>query len=85
MVAPGDECTRMSVRTSSLSPELHAVAVSDACSRISLISTSVKAFARFKALSIALISSRWARTSLSSCLHSAAVTLSFRPYPTTTT
>src|ERR1017187_537683 len=68
----------MSVKTSALSPELQALAVSDACVRISLISTSVKAFARFKALSIALISNRWARTSLSSSLHSPVVTLSIR-------
>jgi len=59
-----------------------------------LISTSVRACALLKALSIALISSRWARTSLSSSLHSPVVTVSIRTplfmdvaavYPTTTT
>ena len=81
MVAWGDECTRRSVKTSSLSSELQAVAVSDACVRISLICASVKTRAFFKALSIALISSRCARSSLSSCLHSLAVTLSIVSRP----
>ena len=74
MVAWGDECARRSVKTSSPSFELQAVAVSDACVRISLICASVKTRAFFKALSMAFISSRCARRSLSSCFQSAVVT-----------
>jgi hypothetical protein len=69
MVAKGDECTRRSAKTSSLSFELQAFAVSDACVRISFTCASVKILAVFKALSIALISSRWERRSVSSSFH----------------
>jgi len=45
----------------------------DACVRISFTCVSVRILAVFKALSIALISSRWDRSSVNSCFHSAVV------------
>ena len=73
MLAKADEWTRRRANTSSLSRDAQAFAVSDVCVRISFIWASVSTLACFKAVSIALISSRCARRIVSSSLHSGVV------------
>ena len=65
----------MRVSASWVSLAVHALAVSDACTRMSLTWESVRTLADFNALSIAFISSRWARTKRSSNFQSSVVML----------